>query len=65
MNSKLHIHWKDGRFSVLIRPIGDWGDETVKKLDLLSLSERDHLVLQHINYLKEIGMDCSNARKTN
>lgn len=63
MNSKLHIHWKDGRFSVLIRPIGDWRGETVKKLDLLSLSERDHLVLQHINYLKEIGMDCSNGGK--
>lgn len=53
----------DHRFSVLIRPVGDWGGDSVHSLNIMTGDERDNLVLQHIDYLKEIGMQCDNGTR--
>lgn len=54
----------DRRFSVLIRPVGNWGGESVHSLNILTGDKRDSLVLEHIAYLKEINMQCENGVKS-
>ena len=53
----------DKRFSVTIRPVGDWGGETVHSLKLLSGNSIDALMAKHINYLNQIGLQCGNERR--
>lgn len=50
----------DKRFSVLIRPVCDWGGESVQSLNLLNRDNSDALVSRHVAYLKEIGLQCKN-----
>ncbi len=52
----------DSRFSVLVRPVGNWGGTSVNKLNLLTSSRADELVSEHVNYLHHIGMKCENER---
>lgn len=47
----------DKRFSVLIRPVGDMGGESVKQLDLV---KDNSLVERHAKYVSSIGMICKN-----
>lgn len=53
----------DERFGVFVHPVGDWGGESVKSLSLLDSEGRESLPLAHIEYLKKIGMKCTNGRK--
>lgn len=53
----------DRRFSVLIRPVCDWGGDTVEKLSFLKDEASDELVKKHIDYLQQIGMRCENEQK--
>lgn len=55
------IFGDDDRFSILVRPVGNWGGETVGKLNLLQGSESEQLILRHIQYIKKIGMKCANG----
>lgn len=48
---------KDKRFSILIRPVGDMGGETVKQLDLV---KDDELVKRHARYVSSIGLSNKN-----
>lgn len=50
----------DKRFSLLIRPVCDWGGESVKSLNLPGPKEPDTAVDAHVQYLKKIGMRCDN-----
>lgn len=54
----------DKRFSMLVRPVGDWGGESVHSLEILKGNERDDLVLKHVEYLHKINMPCENGRKS-
>lgn len=58
-----NLFGNDDRFSVLIRPVGDWGGESVHSLNVLTGPDRDYLTLKHIEYLKKIGMQCENGAK--
>lgn len=53
----------DNRFSVLVRPVGNWGNMFDDSLSLLTGPERNALVIKHIEYLKTIGMQCKNGVK--
>lgn len=53
----------DDRFSVLVRPVGDWGGESVHSLDILKGESREALLLEHIGYLEKIGMRHNNGSK--
>ncbi len=50
----------DARFSILVRPVGDWGGETVKTLNLLKQNAADE-VGRHLKYIKDIGMRTVNG----
>lgn len=52
---------QDDRFEVLVRPVGDWGGDSVHALNILEGTERENLLLEHIHYLKKIGMRTSNG----
>lgn len=52
----------DERFKVAVYPVGNWGGETVEKLNLIKLADRDALLLKHIDYLDKIGMRRGNGR---
>lgn len=54
---------KDNRFSVLVRPVSDWGGESVKSMDILSGENREVLVTKHLDYLRQIGMACENGAR--
>lgn len=55
---------KDNRFSVLVRPVGNWGGETVQSLEVLEGDARDDLIQKHIDYLNKIGMKCGNRKRS-
>lgn len=62
-----HLHTlfgKDDRFSVLVRPVGNWGGESVRSLDVLKGNDRDILVQKHIDYMNKIGLKCGNQRRS-
>lgn len=52
----------DPRFSVMIRPVGNWGGDIDPNLPILSLDERNQFLLKHIDYVKKIGMPCENGQ---
>jgi len=54
---------KDPRFSVLVRPVCNWGGDTVGELSILKDEAADELVKKHIAYLRQIGMQCGNEQK--
>ena len=47
---------KDGRFFAVVTPVGDWGGETVKELDLLKKEQKMDRKAAHEAYLDRIGM---------
>lgn len=53
----------DKRFSVFVKPVGDWGGDSVKMLDICPDSEKDGLVQRHVEYLGKIGLQCDNNVK--
>lgn len=57
----LKLFGNDERFFILIRPVGNWGGESVQKMNILEGSERNSLVLEHIEYVRKIGMNCENG----
>lgn len=52
----------DSRFSVLIRPVCDWGGSSIQTLDILKGEELKSLLQKHVDYLKRIGMRCENGQ---
>lgn len=54
---------KDKRFSMLIRAVGNWGGEDVKKLHLLSESESEANLKEHVDYLNRIGFQTVNGKR--
>lgn len=54
---------KDKRFSISIRPVGDWGGDTVHSLKLLSGDDLDTLMRKHVDYVNKIGMQCENKQR--
>ena len=57
----LKLFGNDERFYMLIRPVGNWGGESVQKMNILKGNERNSLVLEHIEYVRKIGMNCENG----
>lgn len=60
-----HLHnlfGRDQRFSVLVRPVSDWGGESVHSFELLEGDTLDSLMQKHIDYLRKIGMKCGNGK---
>ena len=53
----------DDRFSLLVRPVGNWGGESVKSLDLLDGASDNALVNRHVDYIQGLGMRCENRQK--
>lgn len=53
----------DNRFSILVKPVGNWGGDSVKTLDICSNTEKVELVRRHIEYLHQIGLQCCNKSK--
>lgn len=53
----------DERFSVLVRPVGDWGGDTVKSMELIGNNVLEQLMHKHIEYLHKIGMRCENGER--
>lgn len=54
-----HLHnlfGGDDRFSVYVSPVGDWGGESVKSLELLEGEQKTGVLLEHLAYLDQIGM---------
>ena len=47
---------KDGRFFAVVAPVGNWGGETVKELDLLKKEQKMDRKAAHEAYLDRIGM---------
>ncbi len=47
---------KDGRFSVLVVPVGNWGGDTVQTMDLLEHEEAYKCKAASDTYLDQIGM---------
>lgn len=54
---------EDDRFSVVVRPVGDWGGESVKALDVLKGDDTMSLLQKHVEYLENLGMACQNGQK--
>ena len=54
----------DERFAVLVRPVGDWGGDTVKSMELIGNNALEQLMHKHIEYLHKIGMQCENGEKS-
>lgn len=54
----------DDRFSVVVRPVGDWGGESVKSLDVLKGDDTMPLLQKHVEYLQKLGMPCQNGQKS-
>lgn len=54
----------DKRFSVLIRPVCDWGGESVQSMNLLEEGASDILVHKHIAYLRKIDLQCKNLENS-
>lgn len=53
----------DNRFSVLVRPVSDWGGDTVQSLNVLKGNDLDDLMRKHVKYLNGIGMQCVNGKR--
>lgn len=53
---------KDSRFFVLVRPVCNWGGETVERLSLLKEKAADELVKKHSIYVEQIGLRCDNLQ---
>lgn len=58
-----NVFGKDKRFSVLVRPVSDWGGSSIQTLDILKGEELDSLLQRHVDYLNRIGMRCENEGK--
>ena len=54
---------QDERFSVLVRPVSDWGGESILSMNILKAEDRSTLLLKHIDYLDKIGMKHHNGYK--
>ena len=54
---------KDSRFSVLVRPVCDWGGDSVQSLEVLKGNAVNELLQKHVLYLEQIGMKCDNGKK--
>lgn len=54
----------DERFKMLIRPVGDWGGESVHGLNLLSKEHQNLAVKKHLDYLDKIGLKRANGEHT-
>jgi uncharacterized protein len=52
----------DKRFFMLVHPVGNWGGETVEILNLPKGKDGESLILEHIEYIKRIGLQCENGR---
>lgn len=55
---------KDERFGVLIRPVFDWGGDSVKELSLIQERDMDKKVEEHLEYLEKIGLKTVNGHRT-
>lgn len=53
----------DERFSVLIRPVSDWGGDTVKSLEILDGGNAMAHIKKHVDYVRKIGLPCKNGKK--
>lgn len=53
----------DDRFSVYVSPVGDWGGESVRTLELLDGEQKAGLPMEHLAYLDRIGMRRENQDK--
>lgn len=53
----------DSRFSVMVRPVGDWGGDSVQPLNILAGESRNELMRKHVDYLNRIGMQCENGKR--
>jgi uncharacterized protein len=55
---------KDKRFIVMLRPVYDWGGESVKKLNLLSDNGIDNEIMLLTDYIKKLDLEFEDdARK--
>ena len=54
----------DKRFFMSVNPVGDWGGETVKALNLLAKERKKELVLEHKAYIDKIGMQWEKTQGT-
>ncbi len=54
---------KDCRFTVLVRPVSDWGGNSIHSLDVLSGEDLNEHMRKHVGYLNQIGMQCENGKK--
>lgn len=53
---------QDPRFAVLVRPVCDWGGDSVQSMSLLRGNQVEALLTKHVSYLHDIGMQCENVR---
>lgn len=51
----------DNRFFVLVRPVSDFGGDTIGELNLLKGMEIEKQISEHIDYLKKIGLNTKNC----
>ncbi len=54
---------QDQRFSVLVRPVSDFGGSRVKSMDILKGESKMQLLRKHVEYLHKIGMPCINGER--
>ena len=54
---------RDNRFSIMVRPVGNWGGETVKSMEILRGEERVDLMRSHVAYINKIGLLCENGER--
>lgn len=53
----------DDRFSILIRPVSDWGGDGVKELSILDKVSAENAVKKHLKYIEKIGLKHVNGNR--
>lgn len=59
-----NLFGNDCRFTVLVRPVSDWGGDSVHSLNVLSGEDLNEHMRRHVGYLNKIGMQCENGKKS-
>lgn len=50
----------DKRFSILVRTVGDFGGESVKKMNIISETNIDKVLREHCNYIRKLNISLEN-----
>lgn len=59
-----NLFGNDSRFSVLVRPVSDWGGNSVQSITVLSGDMLSEHMRKHVGYLNKIGMLCENGKRS-